>query len=447
MPPSVTKRHTGGGSGRAPRLDAMNLTGITALMNLQHVKPGANLDAAEANVMGKNRTGGQAQRAAPDPVGIYNAELSNLAQELGITIDEDFGAPPPKSGGGAGGGADKPAAASKAPAAKPVVPAFDINSLIEDVDLSRRQSQSEISYSSRGSSSRSSGSSYESYSTQSSSRSGSGSSYSGSTVASSYVSTESEDNHAVNEIIGKLETDLGIKTRGDRHRRRLRATDVPVVERHRRHAEEDPRAHINSVVQDLRGETQTSYGAEQGRAAEDTASKLEQIGQLIVALEEDGIDCKRIKIPTADSPPDEINKTLRTLMLKNDMNRYSSIAEEVIIGAAEAFESVFDGSWSVPLLGRLDYTGYPATVNAKLHRMRFETSQIVGRIVEDHNISPKWRILMELLPSFVLYPRQQRKQRGSPGLAGDLRVNDARMSYAAIRGAEEGRHIQDVQNL
>jgi hypothetical protein len=123
------------------------------------------------------------------------------------------------------------------------------------------------------------------------------------------------------------------------------------------------------------------------------------------------------------------------------------LAEEVILGLAEGVETVFDGSRRIPVFGwKPDYTGYHNTVNVKLHRMRFETSQIVGNTIEKYSIGPLTRIVLELLPSFFLYPQQQRKQRGSPGLHADFsgslgqvsRVADAREAYSAIRRASAG---------
>jgi hypothetical protein len=107
-----------------------------------------------------------------------------------------------------------------------------------------------------------------------------------------------------------------------------------------------------------------------------------------------------------------------------------------------------------------DYTGYHNTVNVKLHRMRFETSQVVGNVIEKYNIGPTTRIIMELLPSFFLYPRQQRKQRGAPGLHADFgggsqrggnhqvsRVSDARGAYSAIRRSDVPDAISSVADI
>jgi hypothetical protein len=146
------------------------------------------------------------------------------------------------------------------------------------------------------------------------------------------------------------------------------------------------------------------------------------------------------------SPIAEIDSVLTILKLKNDRNRYSSLAEEVILGLAEGIETVFDGTREVPVLGwKPDYTDYHNTVTVKLHRMRFETSQVVGSIIDRYKIGPLTRIVMELLPSFFLYPRQQSKQRGAPGLHADFgerpggRLSDARGAYSAIRRADDPR--------
>lgn len=79
--------------------------------------------------------------------------------------------------------------------------------------------------------------------------------------------------------------------------------------------------------------------------------------------------------------------------------------------------------------------------------MRFETSQVVGSIIEKYNIGPTGRIILELLPSFFLYPRQQKKQKGSPGLHDDPQVADARQAYAAIRDSDENRDLANVRDL
>lgn len=213
--------------------------------------------------------------------------------------------------------------------------------------------------------------------------------------------------------------------------------------------EQRRRRHINSVVADIRGETRTSFGVEAEREQDMKASKLEQIGQLRMTLEEEGIDCDSVSNPSSASPMAEIDSVLNILRLKNDRNRYSTLAEEVILGAAEGIETVFDGTREVPFFGwKPDYTGYHSTVNIKLHRMRFETSQLVGNVIQKFNIGSTSRIIMELLPSFFLYPRQQKKQRGAPGLSSDPHIADGRMAMSAIRAADERNNsLDEIQRI
>ena len=208
---------------------------------------------------------------------------------------------------------------------------------------------------------------------------------------------------------------------------------------------------INYVISNLRNETHTAIGEEKERMMDNKASKLEQIGQLKLGLEEEGIDCSSVSNPNMDSPISEIDGVLNILRLKNDRNRYSTIAEEVILGLAEGIETVFDGSRRIPILGwRPDYTGYHNTVNVKLHRMRFETAQVVGSIIEARKISASARIGLELLPSFLLYPRQQKLQKSTQSLYDGYssnKITDARGAYNAIRVSDEKKSLYDALEI
>jgi hypothetical protein len=252
--------------------------------------------------------------------------------------------------------------------------------------------------------------------------------------------------------VGRLERDLGLTSS---RRGALPHGEIPRVRhRHRHEGGDDRRRHVESIVEQIRGETRTPSGVERERVADLRASKLEQIAQLRLLLEEEGLDCSNVVMPRDDAALEEVDSVLNILRLKNDRNRCSTLAEEVIMGGAELVETVLDGSHEIPLVGwRPDYTGYSSTVAVKVHRMRFETSQLVGNIVQQMNVGPTWRIIMELLPGFLLYPKQQRKMRGRPGLSSDPQIVDARSAYASINDSERRRggaireSLQDLGNI
>ncbi|GFR88319.1 BA71V-B407L [Elysia marginata] len=448
-----------------PRLDATNLAGLTSLMNIQNLRPNVDLEKAEKSIMGREGASPNNNKTleVSDPVQLYTKELNELADELGIDfLDSD--APEDADSVAA------PTPTSCAPAQSPRNPLRGdaIDSLIGGLDLESGSEGDDADESTDSGPS----------SDETGSKSGEGEESDGDdkNVGSSDTSSsegssagdesgdgpDSKDSSSGVSAISNLEKNLGIDLGGARRRdkRRRRVYDIPVAAGGARPRlrnlteEQERRRHINAVMGDMRKETRTSFGVEHERVQDVKASKLEQIGQLRMTLEEEGVDCSGVGAPTMASPVEEIDSVLTILKLKNDRNRYSSLAEEVILGFAEGIETVFDGTREIPVVGwKPDYTGYHNTVNVKLHRMRFETSQVVGNIIEKYHIGPTTRIIMELLPSFFLYPRQQRKQRGAPGLYADFsgrqlpQVSDAGGAYSAIRRADAPDSISTVSNI
>ena len=466
---------------KPPRLDASSLAGITVLMNPSHLRPGVNSVLAERQFLSGEDRSAPAPPATADitnHIADYDTELNRLAKELGLDIP-DSAEPqraeshaPQRAESHAPQRAESHSHASHAPqqpgprAEKQKIQDLDFASLVLPTKKSKRTPS--VS-SASGSASTASGSG-----SRSGSGSGSGSSEAsscdcesecssrcscdchcdcdsdcssrcscdchseGTSSSGSRSSRSSNDNDRVDDILDGLETELGIKGDSGR-RRRVHSAGVPNPgdRSRRRSSSEISTGDVRDVVAGLRGDGRTPVGAERERLHDLKASKLEQIGQLRMTLEEEDIDCAGIATPTLESSMTDIDEVLNVLRLKNDRNRYSSLAEEVILGVAGGIETVFDGSRSVPLLGwRPDYTGYHNTVNTKLHRMRFETAQLVGTIIERHRVGPTARILMELLPSFFLYPRQQKRQRGVPGLSSDPRIGDTRGALGAIRASD-----------
>jgi len=175
----------------------------------------------------------------------------------------------------------------------------------------------------------------------------------------------------------------------------------------------DQQRHVDDVIHSLRSERTTATDQSGAFERESKMSKLEQISSLMNTLQEEGIGTNDVIAPTLGSSMSEIDDVLAVLILKNERNRMSTITEEFIGGAAEFLSTVLDGKTPIPVLGWCpDYTGYHSVVQVKLYRMRHETSQIVGNFLHGSTMSPGLRILMELMPSLLLYPRQNQRERG-----------------------------------
>ncbi len=159
---------------------------------------------------------------------------------------------------------------------------------------------------------------------------------------------------------------------------------------------------------------------------------LEQIVALRGDLELAGVPLTNIKHVDENSSYTDINNTLRSLLAKNDRSRYCTIAEEVLIWGACSAEDVFDGKKSY--FGyRPDLTGWHHSVNMKLRRMRYDTSQVVSNVMQNYDVGPVMRILLEIIPNAILYSRSRKDQYAQPGLS-----SDADMSAAFNRIRDQG---------
>lgn len=196
--------------------------------------------------------------------------------------------------------------------------------------------------------------------------------------------------------------------------------------------EHSKKAKIMEVFGDMRKDNKTGFSMNAERTRDAKSNKIEQICNVVSSLEEEGIDIKGFTIPSVESTMDEIDSVLNLVNMKMNRTRYSSLFEEIVIGGAEFMESKLDGTRSIPPFNwKPDYTGYSNTVSVKLHRMRYETSKLVGNSMEKLNIGSTTRILMELLPSLLLYPKtnsNRRRENHDSGIAG---------SFGNIRGKVE----------
>lgn len=364
-----------------PRHDASNLAGIGILMNKDNVKPDIDIEKATADVMGKKVK--RERNSELDPIKLYNMEMSNLANEIGISLDESP----------------------------------------TDIKNNFKQN-SKPSVSSSGSEWSSSGSGSES-------GSGSGSEYSYDSEYDTDVSMSSgyDSSAAYSQSSrGSIRSSRSSRSqKSSRSRRSERRSS-----RHNITNEQDRRSQIHSVMSDLRTQTTTSYGIENERIMDLKIQKLELIDTLKTQLTDDGISVTTAGDPTVSSSLEEIDATLKILTLKADRSRYSTIFEESLLCCAEAFETVFDGTRTIPVIGWTpDYTGYASNLSGKLVRCRGATSTIVGDIIEKHSISPGTRLMMELLPSFLLYPHMNAKTKNKTSLHSEFTNRNIGYIHAA----------------
>jgi len=175
------------------------------------------------------------------------------------------------------------------------------------------------------------------------------------------------------------------------------------------------------------------FTLEKERLADLRSAKLEKIESMRQSLEEEGVNCENIDTVTSEDPDDKIEAVYRTLSHKLDKIRYCSLAEELVLAGVGGLESIFDGKRLYFEKYKPDLTNWNITVQAKLRRVRPETAMMVGAIMRDYNISPMWRIAMELVPSAISHMRLRSKQSESSGLYHDVELSRA---INEIRGTE-----------
>lgn len=192
---------------------------------------------------------------------------------------------------------------------------------------------------------------------------------------------------------------------------------------HTRTVEEERRAHINSVNAEMGASMGVSFEREKREDAK--CQMLEEIDSLMFSLQEEEADLSRIPRVDKNSTFDEVEGVLKMLRHKNDRSRYCSFAEEFLLFGAYGLEELFDGKRTWFGRYRPDLTGWHNHVNVKLRRMRHDTSTLVSGIMQDYNIGPGARLLLELVPNMVLYSKMRKQQHDQPSLYSDEEINQA----------------------
>jgi hypothetical protein len=141
---------------------------------------------------------------------------------------------------------------------------------------------------------------------------------------------------------------------------------------------------------------------------EDKAILVDDISGLRQMLKDSGIDVSSIEEPRMEMSKDTLLRIRHRLQIKNDRNRASTVADELIMLAAKGMETLFNGQREI--LGyKLDARGWSSSVRTKLRRMKYDTSVFIGEVMRDYSMSPKMRIAIEIVPSFILYVASRKK--------------------------------------
>ena len=175
---------------------------------------------------------------------------------------------------------------------------------------------------------------------------------------------------------------------------------------------------------------------------------LAQIKRLITSIENDGMDCSEIIIPNSDSDIEDIENVLQRLKIINDSSQCTTIAEEILMGAANALEYVFDGEVALPGTNiKPNYTGYSRTLQVKLQNMKYDTSEIVNEFVERNNVGSIGKLFFALAPGFLMYPKVNNSSKTSTSILKDPRLNDASDARLEISGDAARRNYNALKKL
>jgi hypothetical protein len=164
--------------------------------------------------------------------------------------------------------------------------------------------------------------------------------------------------------------------------------------------------------------THSDVNIEREREEDTKATLLEDIDELLGELERDEVDLSRIPSVNQDSPIALVKKVHKILRMKYDRRRCNSLGKEVILAGAQGLEYICDGKRKIGPF-QPDLTGWHNTVRSKLSRMRYETSTIVAGLMQEYNIGPTTRVLMELIPSMILYSHMRKEQHGKSNYSPD----------------------------
>lgn len=382
--------------------DAHIITGIGSIMNPYNINQNIDINEVERAMI----SGGIITSRPKDPQDRFNDELRDAAKKLGISFGDAESTAAAGAGMGVGAGVGPgpsdglPALrrlGSPQPSARPLTP-MRVGTPLAGVGANNAYTTGP----------------------------GIGSTPSAYTPQPAGGDDESDDEGDRADMVAPSATTPQSRFGGERPRFGA-VTPTPGGDLYARTQEQERRSHIDSIM----GAETSSISFEEEKREDMKYAMLAQIDCLLTTLTDEGVDLSRVSKVDKDSSFANVETVLKILRYKSDHTRYCSLAEEFLLFGAYALEELFDGKrmW----LGRYqpDLTGWPNIVNIKLQRMRNDTGPIVSEVMQNYNIGPGMRILLELLPSLILHSRVRRQQHGDANLFSDA---DMAAAKGSIRG-------------
>jgi len=147
---------------------------------------------------------------------------------------------------------------------------------------------------------------------------------------------------------------------------------------------------------------------------------LAQAQALMTSLRDDGEDLRGIDAPNINHSLEHITYVCSILKLRDDRVRFTTIAEQMVQGATTVLEKVFNGERE--FLGhRPNLTGWTDNVvRGKMRKARGLTGTWISEKTMGSNFNPMLIMMMDLLPSMVLYSNRQ-SQRAQTDAAKQVR--------------------------
>lgn len=178
------------------------------------------------------------------------------------------------------------------------------------------------------------------------------------------------------------------------------------------------RSQLENVMQNYGGGQIDNFSLKKEQEEDTKSILLEDIDELRFELEGDDVDISRVPEVDQDSPLADVQKVHKMLRVKYIRRRYNDFGHEIILAGAQGIGELFDGNRKVgPYKPNLN--GWHNEVRTKLRRMRYETATIVSDIVQEYNIGPFSRLLLELVPSAVIYSNMKKNQHGQSNYTPD----------------------------